>query len=86
MPPEPASSEELVLGFLAEAGEEFVSGEAISDKLGLTRTAVWKHVEALRSRGYRIDAVPARGYRLGGVPDRLTPLELRPLLNTHDVG
>ncbi|HET6439139.1 MAG TPA: HTH domain-containing protein, partial [Anaeromyxobacter sp.] len=51
MNPETASSEELVLGFLAEAGDEFVSGEAISDKLGLTRAAVWKHVESLRSRG-----------------------------------
>ena len=86
MSPERPESEELVLAFLAEAGDEFVSGEAISDKLGLTRAAVWKHVEALRGQGYRIDAVPARGYRLAGVPDRLTPLELRPLLNTHDVG
>ncbi|HEY6101287.1 MAG TPA: biotin--[acetyl-CoA-carboxylase] ligase [Anaeromyxobacter sp.] len=86
MPPEPPNSEELVLSFLAEAGDEFVSGEAISDKLGLTRAAVWKHVEALRAHGYRIDAFPARGYRLAEVPDRLTPLELRPLLNTHDVG
>jgi BirA family transcriptional regulator, biotin operon repressor / biotin---[acetyl-CoA-carboxylase] ligase len=86
MPIEPSNSEELVLGFLAEAGDEFVSGEAISDKLGLTRTAVWKHVESLRGQGYRIDAVPARGYRLSAIPDRLTPLELRPLLNTHDLG
>ncbi len=86
MPPEPANCDELVLGFLAEAGDEFVSGEAISDKLGLTRAAVWKHVEALREHGYRIDAVPARGYRLTAIPDRLTPLELRPLLNTHDLG
>ena len=86
MPADRPESEELVLAFLAEAVDEFVSGEAISDKLGLTRAAVWKHVEALRSQGYRIDAVPARGYRLAGVPDRLTPLELRPLLNTHDVG
>jgi BirA family biotin operon repressor/biotin-[acetyl-CoA-carboxylase] ligase len=83
---EPQNSEELVLAFLAEAGDEFVSGEAISDKLGLTRAAVWKHVESLRSHGYRIDAVPARGYRLAEVPDRLTALELRPLLNTHDLG
>jgi len=82
----PESSEELVLAFLAEAGDEFVSGEAISGKLGLSRAAVWKHVEALREHGYRIDAVPARGYRLAAVPDRLTPLELRPLLNTHDLG
>lgn len=86
MPPDPSNSEELVLGFLAEAGDEFVSGEAISDKLGLTRAAVWKHVESLRGQGYRIDAVPARGYRLTAIPDRLTPLELRPLLNTHDIG
>ncbi len=86
MPAERPESEELVLAFLAEAGDEYVSGEAISDKLGLTRAAVWKHVEALRGQGYRIDAVPARGYRLAGVPDRLTALELRPLLNTHDLG
>jgi BirA family biotin operon repressor/biotin-[acetyl-CoA-carboxylase] ligase len=86
MPPEPSNSEELVLAFLAEAGDQFVSGEAISDKLGLTRAAVWKHVESLRAHGYRIDAVPARGYRLAEVPDRLTPLEMRPLLNTHDLG
>jgi BirA family biotin operon repressor/biotin-[acetyl-CoA-carboxylase] ligase len=79
-------SEELVLGFLAEAGDEFVSGEAISDKLGLSRAAVWKHVEQLRAHGYRIDAVPARGYRLREIPDRLTPLELRPLLVTRDLG
>lgn len=86
--PEPArpGSEELVLAFLAEAGDEFVSGEAISDKLGLSRAAVWKHVNALRSQGYRIEAVPARGYRLLEIPDRLGELEVRPLLNTHDVG
>ena len=86
MPSERPESEELVLSFLAEAADEFVSGEAISDKLGLTRTAVWKHVESLRARGYRIDAVPARGYRLAGIPDRLGPLELHPLLGTHDLG
>lgn len=86
--PEPTKtgSEELVLAFLAEAADDVVSGQAISDKLGLTRAAVWKHVEALRGQGYRIDAVATRGYRLVAVPDRLRALELRPLLNTHDVG
>src|SRR5512141_1453003 len=84
--PSQPGSEEIVLAFLAESGDEFVSGEAISDKLGFSRAAVWKHVEALRGQGYRIDAVPARGYRLVAIPDRLGELELRPLLNTHDVG
>jgi BirA family biotin operon repressor/biotin-[acetyl-CoA-carboxylase] ligase len=80
------TQEELILGFLADGGEDFTSGEALSSKLGLSRTAVWKHVEALRGKGYRIEAVPARGYRLVEVPDRLTQLELSPLLSTHDLG
>jgi BirA family biotin operon repressor/biotin-[acetyl-CoA-carboxylase] ligase len=80
------TQEELILGFLADGGDDFTSGEALSSKLGLSRTAVWKHVEALRGKGYRIEAVPARGYRLVEVPDRLTELELRPLLATHDLG
>ena len=79
-------SEELVLAFLAEAADDFVSGETISDKLGLSRAAVWKHVNALRAQGYGIEALPARGYRLVAIPDRLGPLEVGPLLNTHDVG
>jgi BirA family transcriptional regulator, biotin operon repressor / biotin---[acetyl-CoA-carboxylase] ligase len=80
------TTEELVLGLLAEGGDDFTSGEILSGKLGLSRTELWKCVESLRDKGYRIDAVPARGYRLAEIPDRLTPLELTPLLNTHDIG
>jgi BirA family biotin operon repressor/biotin-[acetyl-CoA-carboxylase] ligase len=74
------------LAFIADGGEDFISGEALSDKLGLSRTAVWKCVESLRHKGYRIQAVPARGYRLLEVPDRVTPLELAPLLNGREIG
>jgi BirA family biotin operon repressor/biotin-[acetyl-CoA-carboxylase] ligase len=80
------SNEEMILAFLADGGDEFTSGEALSDKLGLSRTAVWKYVESLRKAGYRIEAVAARGYRLIEVPDRLTALELSPLLNTRELG
>lgn len=80
------SNEEMILGFLAEGGDDYVSGAALSDKLGLSRTAVWKYVEQLRKLGYRIDAIPARGYRLLEVPDRLTQLELAPLLATRELG
>nr|WP_286202555.1 biotin--[acetyl-CoA-carboxylase] ligase [Comamonas sp. JC664] len=75
------------MGFLSERGsDDYTSGEALSSKLGLSRTAVWKHVESLRAKGYRIEAVSARGYRLVSVPDRLTALEVVPLLDTHDLG
>jgi BirA family biotin operon repressor/biotin-[acetyl-CoA-carboxylase] ligase len=80
------NDQELVLAFLAESGDEFTSGEALCGKLGLSRAAVFKSVESLRLQGYRIEAVPARGYRLVRVPDRLSALELSPLLGTHDVG
>lgn len=80
------SQEELILAFLVDSGDDYTSGEALSDKLGLSRTAVWKYVEALRRKGYRIEALPAQGYRLLEVPDRLTQLELSPLLNTQDLG
>lgn len=76
----------MILSFLAESGEDYVSGSALSDKLGLSRTAVWKHVEQLRKLGYRIEAQASRGYRLLEVPDRLTSLEIGPLLSTRELG
>src|SRR5690606_41325072 len=51
-----------------------LSGDAISGKLGLTATEVFRGVGDLREKGYRIDAIPARGYRLVEVPDRVTAL------------
>lgn len=80
------SNEEMILSFLAEGGADFISGATLSDKLGLSRTAVWKHVETLRKLGYTIEAQPSRGYRLLEVPDRLTPLEISPLLATRELG
>jgi BirA family transcriptional regulator, biotin operon repressor / biotin---[acetyl-CoA-carboxylase] ligase len=81
-----ATHEELILGLLVDGGLEYVSGEALSGKLGLSRTAVWKVVNALRGHGYRIEAVPSRGYRLVETPDRLTALEVLPLMETHELG
>ncbi len=80
------SNEEMILSFLAEGGDDYISGAALSDKLGLSRTAVWKYVEQLRKMGYRIDAQSAKGYRLLEVPDRLTTLEVGPLLATRELG
>ncbi len=80
------SSEGLVLGILAEADGDYASGEALSNKLGLTPSEVFHDVESLRDRGYVIEAAPARGYRLVELPDRLTEVEIDPLLSTHDFG
>ena len=68
------------------SGEEYASGEAISRKLGISRSAVWKHIVKLRERGYDIEASPRRGYRLKSRPDKLLPSELAPLLGTRLIG
>jgi BirA family biotin operon repressor/biotin-[acetyl-CoA-carboxylase] ligase len=45
-----------------------VSGPALADRLGVSRNAVWKHVEALREAGFEVESGEA-GYRLADVPD-----------------
>src|SRR5437763_15142301 len=66
--------------------EALVSGEHISERLGISRAAVWKHVEHLRAAGYRIDAQHAGGYRFAGAPDRLLPREIARHLTTDRFG
>ena len=48
-----------------------VSGGELARKLGVSRAAVWAHIEELRSIGYDIEASPHLGYRLLSVPDVL---------------
>jgi BirA family biotin operon repressor/biotin-[acetyl-CoA-carboxylase] ligase len=60
-----------------------LSGAALSASLGVTRAQVWKHVESLRARGYRIDGVTGGGYRFVMAPDRLYPEEVLPGLETR---
>ncbi len=50
----------------------FVSGEAISETLGISRNAVHKHVNSLRKRGYRILGISRRGYKLEQEPSTLS--------------
>ncbi len=58
---------ERLIGELASG--QFVSGESIAERLGITRAAVWKQVRVLRARGVPVDAVRGRGYRIhGGMP------------------
>jgi BirA family biotin operon repressor/biotin-[acetyl-CoA-carboxylase] ligase len=64
----------------------YVSGGEISRTLGVSRTAVWKHISALRDAGYVIDAVPSRGYLLVSAPDILNREEIAAQLMTSVIG
>lgn len=61
---------------LLEQAAGFVSGERLSRVLGVSRTAVWKRIAALKAAGYGIEALPSQGYRLVTRPDLLSADQL----------
>ena len=75
-----------ILSLLKQNRPAYVSGEDISNTLQVSRTAIWKHIGALREDGYVVDSLPRVGYRLVAVPDCLFPEELSPRLQTKIIG
>ncbi|OAZ48612.1 biotin--[acetyl-CoA-carboxylase] ligase [Paenibacillus polymyxa] len=80
------NNHERLLGILEEGSSDYVSGEEISRRLSVSRTAVWKQINKLRELGYNIDASSRRGYRLISQPDRLEASKLADMLNTQSFG
>lgn len=76
---------EKILALLKEA-EDFLSGEIISDKLGVSRSAVWKHIGSLRAEGYKITSAPNKGYQLISSGNIINKNELADGLNTSLLG
>ncbi len=52
-----------------------VSGETLSDRLGVSRVSIWKHIKKLQELGYTIEST-SRGYCLAAEPDIAYPWEL----------
>jgi len=75
---------ETILHKLRQGGR--ISGEELGNALGISRTAVWKYVTALRREGYRIDSSPGKGYSLVSAPDSLLPEEVKVGLRTSVLG
>ncbi len=60
-----------ILQALRNASSNGVSGAELSQKLGISRAAIWARIEDLRKLGYDIEASPHAGYRLLSAPDAL---------------
>src|SRR2546423_9516159 len=60
-----------ILTALRSGNDEGVSGAELSQRLRISRAAVWARIEELRSLGYDIAASPHQGYQLLSVPDVL---------------
>ncbi|WLR53069.1 biotin--[acetyl-CoA-carboxylase] ligase [Bacillus tianshenii] len=75
-----------LLEVFSEYEGEFISGQKMSELLGCSRTAVWKHIEELRKDGYELEAVQRKGYRIIATPDKITENEIRLGLKTEKLG
>ncbi|NSL52268.1 biotin--[acetyl-CoA-carboxylase] ligase [Calidifontibacillus erzurumensis] len=81
-----SSIRKQLLKLFSDHEGEFLSGQLISEKLGCSRTAVWKHIEELRKDGFELEAVQRKGYRIISKPDRISGNEIQLGLNTKFFG
>ncbi|MBP1999574.1 BirA family biotin operon repressor/biotin-[acetyl-CoA-carboxylase] ligase [Paenibacillus shirakamiensis] len=65
---------------------EYMSGEEISRRLSISRTAVWKQINKLREAGYEFEAVSRKGYRLLHRPARLDTVSIMLGMQTKRFG
>lgn len=68
-------TKDKVLSILLQE-QDYVSGEAISKKIGVSRMAVSLAIKALRSEGYAIESSTKKGYLLQKSTDSLSSGEL----------
>lgn len=65
---------------------DFVSGETLAEKLGVSRAAIWKQIESLRRLGYEVESIRNKGYRLISKPDIPYSMEIVRNLDTKFIG
>jgi BirA family biotin operon repressor/biotin-[acetyl-CoA-carboxylase] ligase len=63
----------------------FHSGSELGRALGISRSAVWKHMQRLQELGLEVYSVKGRGYRLPGGVDLIDPARLHQYLQVDGV-
>ncbi len=71
---------------IALAGGRFCSGNCLADELGISRTAVWKHIQSLAEYGIDVHSVPGKGYRLSEPVSLLDCISIAEGLAKHGKG
>jgi BirA family biotin operon repressor/biotin-[acetyl-CoA-carboxylase] ligase len=77
--------EEKILNELKNA-DDYISGEILSSTLQVSRTAIWKHINNLKAKGYTIEGVSKKGYKLLSSPDLIDKSKVISLLETSQIG
>ena len=74
-----------LLKLLEENRDNYISGAALAKELQVSRNAIWKSVESLRSEGYDISAITNKGYRLNKSGKTLSEAGIAGCLKTDGV-
>lgn len=66
-----------ILQSLYRTPGDYISGNELAESLGISRVAVWKHIEALKAEGYDISGTSGRGYTLNQPENIIIPEKLQ---------
>lgn len=66
--------------------EDYISGQELCTRFGVSRTAVWKVMNQLKEEGYVLEAVQNKGYKLIENPDVLSLSELKSRISNEWAG
>ncbi len=78
--------EHVILRELLAQEPGWVSGTALAAKLGISRVAIWQHMEKLRAAGFEFEAQRSRGYRIAARPGTLHPQLIETQLRVRPKG
>ena len=68
---------------LLRSADDYISGQELCNRFGVSRTAVWKAINQLKEAGYEIEAQQNKGYKLMAAPDLMTEAEIKSLMHTE---
>ncbi|HWK24714.1 MAG TPA: biotin--[acetyl-CoA-carboxylase] ligase [Ureibacillus sp.] len=77
--------DKILKRFLLASGEP-ISGQYLAEEMGISRTAVWKHLQSLQEEGYSFETIKKKGYLLTNKPDRVDAASISSYLTTERFG
>ncbi len=77
---------EKILELLMHHNGKCLSGQNLSQSLGISRTAVWKHIKSLQEQGYPIQSIDRKGYMLNSEESFLLASQIKKRLGTKIIG
>lgn len=81
-----SSTRNKLIRILFENKDAYISGQFLSDELGVSRNTIWKHMNQFKKDGYEIESKVNSGYRIVSSPNKLSENTLKWGLETNWLG